>query len=134
MINLGEVIDNHTLMTLFKCGNSGGMRRSKATNSLVLIVDHTKPFYKDTWENNNVLHYTGMGKFGDQDLQYKQNKTLNESRTNGIELHLFEVYEPNKYQYKGEVYLSEAPFQSKQKDEEGKIRNVWIFPLRVKSK
>ena len=58
-----------------------------------------------------------MGKTGDQDLEYMQNKTLAESNTNGIEVHLFEVFEPNKYIYQGIGVLAGDPYQEEQYDE-----------------
>lgn len=39
----------------------GGMRRSKTTNTLVIVSDYTKGIYHDKWIGG-VLHYTGMGK------------------------------------------------------------------------
>ena len=36
--------------------------------------------------------YTGMGLIGNQDFHYMQNKTLYESRTNGVTVYLFEVF------------------------------------------
>lgn len=43
----------------------GGMRRPKATGTLVLISDNTKGLYSDK-RNKGVFHYKGMGKIGDQ--------------------------------------------------------------------
>ena len=50
-------------------------------------------YYKtsnDKWYGTE-LHYTGMGQEGDQTLNGNQNGTLYNSRTSGIEVHLFEV-------------------------------------------
>lgn len=41
-LNIGDVIKNGDIVDIFKCGNMGGMRRSKTTNTLVLISDYTK--------------------------------------------------------------------------------------------
>ena len=71
-----------------------------------------------------------MGKIGDQDINFMQNKTLNNSKTNGIEVFLFEVFEPKKYVFGGRVELAGEPYQEKQKDDEDNMRNVWIFPLK----
>ncbi len=87
---LGAVLTNRQLMDVFKCGVSGGMRRSRATNSLIIISDPTKATYEDRWEGE-VFHYTGMGLEGDQSLDYAQNKTLARSSELGIDLFLFEV-------------------------------------------
>lgn len=129
-LKIGQAITNYELRTTFLCGNMGGMRRSRSTNTLVIISDHTKGLYEDKWFGD-TLHYTGMGKKGDQDINTSQNKTLNESNTNEVDVFLFEVFESNKYIYRGQVQLSENPYQEKQKDEDGILRNVWIFPVKV---
>lgn len=51
------------------------MRKSNTHNCLVLISDHTKGLYEDRWYGDD-LHYTGMGKTGDQVLDGNQNGTL----------------------------------------------------------
>ena len=73
-----------------------------------------------------------MGKVGNQDINFMQNKTLNESRTNGVQVHLFEVYTRGSYTYKGEVELAGNPFSETQLDDHGNQRQVWMFPLRIK--
>lgn len=86
---IGETVTNAQIVESFKVGNMGGMRRSKKTNTLVIICDHTKGLYDDKWYGD-VLHYTGMGKVGDQTLAGNQNGTLYNSSTNGVAVHLFE--------------------------------------------
>lgn len=130
-IKPGDVIVNQQLSTLFQIGTQGGMRRSTTTNSLVLISDQTKSFYKDEWKGD-ILHYTGMGMTGDQDINYMQNRTLAESKTNGAGVHLFEVYEPGRYTYRGMVELAGEPYKKNQKDKNGNNRKVVIFPLALK--
>lgn len=126
---IGDIVTHRQLIDTFKVGNMGGMRRSKTTNSLVIIADHTKELYNDIWCGDE-LHYTGMGKSGDQILN-KQNRTLAESDANGISVHLFEVFEPSKYVYKGIVKLCGEPYQEDQEDIDGNMRKVWIFPLII---
>ncbi|MEN8401095.1 hypothetical protein [Acinetobacter towneri] len=36
----GDILSNQDLGILFGCGNSGGMRRAKKTNSLIIISSH----------------------------------------------------------------------------------------------
>ncbi len=129
---IGEVVTNPQIVDTFKVGNMGGMRRSKTTNTLVIICDHTKGLYDDKWYGD-VLNYTGMGKVGDQTLEGNQNKTLYESKNNGIPVHLFEVLVPRQYIYQGEVELASTPFQENQYDDHGNERKVWIFPLKSKA-
>ena len=126
----GEILNNKELSKLFICGNMGGMRRSHKTNTLVIVSDHTKGLYDDKWFGNH-LHYTGMGKTGDQSVTFSQNRTLNESDTNGVAVHLFEVYKPGEYVYQGEVRLSGKPYQEQQPDIEDNPRLTWMFPLAL---
>jgi len=130
----GDIITNDKLTDIFGCSPQGGMRRSKKTNTLVLISNHDKlnnP-YNDRWIGN-IFHYTGMGMEGDQSLDFKQNKTLANSKNNpNLGVFLFEVFEPKKYVYVGEVELADRIYQEKQRDANGINRNVWIFPLKLK--
>lgn len=126
---IGQVVTHDALTQAFKCGNMGGMRRSKATNSLVIISDHTKGLYEDKWYRD-VLHYTGMGKSGDQSLSFMQNKTLAECNYNSVDVHLFEVLAASQYIYRGKVTLASSPYQEVQSGEDGLPRKVWMFPLQ----
>lgn len=128
-LKAGQTLSNAELAELFMCSTQGGMRRSKRTNTLVLISDQTK-LYHDRW-HGNVLHYTGMGKIGDQDILYMQNRTLFESDTNGVGIHLFEVRTPKEYTYIGRVRLASEPYWETQPDEMGNERKVCIFPLAI---
>ena len=125
--SVGEVVSHSQISDEFKCGNMGGMRRSHTTNTLVIISDHTKAIYDDKWYGDE-LHYTGMGKIGDQTLT-SSNRTLAESNTNGVSVHLFEVLQAKQYIYHGVVKLSGAPYQEMQNDDAGNPRKVWMFPL-----
>ena len=90
-LQIGEEITNNELTSIFKISLRSGANRSKRTNSLVIISNHTKDYYDDVW-HGNILHLTGMGLTGDQKLTFMQNRTLNESRTNGVRMYLFEVF------------------------------------------
>ena len=57
-----------------------------------------------------------MGLRGDQDINKQQNKTLAKAKENGIKIHLFEVFEPQKYIYRGLVELNGEPYQEEQID------------------
>lgn len=129
---INSLVNNADIVNEFQCGNMGGMRRSTNTNTLVIVSDHTKGLYEDRWVGD-VLHYTGMGKSGDQRIDFMQNKTLAESGTNNVEVHLFEVLEVRQYRYLGVVELCDTPYQEFQKDQDGLLRRVWMFPLKVLS-
>ena len=128
----GDILTNSELANYFKCGTQGGMRKSNQTNSLVLISNHLKSLYDDRWIDD-IFHYTGMGTKGDQSLDFMQNKTLVQSINSDISIFLFEVFEEKKYTYIGEVQLTSTPYKEIQPDSNGKDRNVWVFPLKLKN-
>lgn len=131
-LNQGQILNNDQLCKVFGCSPQGGMRRSLKTNTLVIISNHVESIYDDRWIDN-VFHYTGMGQKGDQSLSASQNKTLAESSTNGIEVHLFEVEKAKEYIYQGRVVLSDKPYKEIQPDADGMDREVVVFPLKLVS-
>ena len=128
-LSIGQILKNSDLVEKFKCGNMGGMRRSKATNTLVIVSDYTKGLYHDKWIGR-VLHYTGMGKNGDQDINWAQNATLARCGHNGVDVHLFEVIDAGEYIYCGRIELVDKPYTETQPGEDGNSRKVWMFPIR----
>ena len=126
----GQTLSNQDLCQTFLCSPQGGMRRSLKTNSLVLISNHVESIYDDRWVGD-VFHYTGMGQEGDQSLSFAQNRTLAESASNGVSLHLFEVERPKEYIYQGQVRLAGAPYTEMQPDQLRKLRRVYVFPLQL---
>lgn len=46
---------------------------------------------------------------------------------------MFEVLKRTEYIYQGVVELCGDPYQEKQKDEDGLLREVWMFPLKMVS-
>lgn len=127
---VGNIYSNSEIANTFKCSSMGGMRRSKETNSLVLIAKHNNPLYDDQWTDDGILNYTGMGTENDQSISYAQNKTLVIAEKEGIKVYLFESYKDNEYYYDGQVKLISAPYQSEETDINGKIRKVIKFPLK----
>ena len=125
----GEVVNHERIHSTFGCSTMGGMNYSTKTNTLVLVSNHVESIYEDKWIDD-VLYYTGMGTKGDQTLS-SQNRRLAESDTNGVEVHLFEVFRKTEYTYRGVVKLADSPYQSEQTDSENNLRKVWIFPLKL---
>lgn len=128
-LKIGQILKNADVVDTFKCGNMGGMRRSKTTNTLVIVSDYTKGIYHDKWIGG-VLHYTGMGKSGDQDIHWAQNATLAACGYNGVDVHLFEVMDAGEYVYCGRIELVDKPYTETQPGEDGVPRRVWMFPVR----
>ena len=48
-LSIGNVYTNNEIMDAFECAFMGGMRRSKKTNTLVLVCDHTKRLSDDKY-------------------------------------------------------------------------------------
>ena len=131
-LKIGESYINEDIMRIFLVSGQGGMRKSNRANSLILFALHnTGNPYEDKWDDQGVMHYTGMGLAGDQSIDYAQNRTLAESRTNDIDVHLFESFEPKEYIYRGQVQLAGDPYYERQKDEACNERQVVKFPLRL---
>lgn len=128
VLSINVVLNNKQLCEIFLCAPQGGMRRSLRTNSLTLISDKTKLY--DDQVLGDIYHYTGMGQSGDQKMS-GQNLTLAESNHNEVEIHFFEVINSKEYTYRGQVELAGKPYQAQQKDQDGRQRLVWIFPLRL---
>ena len=129
---IGENYTNEQITTIFRVGNMGGMRKSNTKNALVLISFHSSidRLYSDYWKED-TLYYTGMGQNGDQDINFAQNKTLAESKTNGVTVYLFEVFQEQVYKYRGIVELTGDPFLKEELDATGNPRKVWKFPLKL---
>lgn len=129
---VGEEYTNNEIVEMFKVSIMGGMRKSNSKNALVLISYHagTERLFDDYWKDN-VLYYTGMGQFEDQDINYGQNRTLAESDKNGVTVYLFEMFSSQKYQYRGIVRLADKPFQEEGIDAHGRSVKRWKFPLKL---
>jgi 5-methylcytosine-specific restriction protein A len=127
---VGESVSNRVIMDTFQCKSIGGIRYSTATNTIVLIANHTiKPYVNRYDSNENVFLYTGEGQIGDQEMAHG-NKRLNSARFEGTPVYLFEHFDDSRgYVYSGSVLVGE-PYQETQSNEKGESRRVWIFPLK----
>ena len=124
---IGQSVSNKQIMSEFVCKNSGGIRYSTTTNSIVLIANHNFGLYKDRLVSS-TFHYTGEGQQGDQTMT-RGNKRLNSARFGYISVHLFEHFPGESgYRYSGPVLVGE-PHQETQRDINNRPRLVWIFPL-----
>lgn len=131
-LELNKIYTNNEIADIFKCSTSGGMKKSKRTNSLVLVAKHGDSSYEDSWTDDNILYYTGMGLTGDQDINFRYNKDLAFSNETDIKVYLFESFVDNEYYYRGEVYLCGEIFSVMEPDIEGNMRKVYKFPLKPK--
>lgn len=132
----GDVYSNAQIMEIFRVSNSGGIRFSTKTRSLVIFSFHQSVNqkdvpYQDSWEKD-TLHYTGQGKEGDQELT-RNNKKIVEANQDNITIHLFESFVSREYIYRGIVYLSNNPYKVSELDANHNYRLVYKFPLTIKN-
>lgn len=129
-LKIGDKIGNKDIAELFLCSNQGGVRKSKKTNTIVVIAKFDNCSYKHR-KDGDILYFTGMGKNGNQEMK-RQNKSILQAKEEGFSLHLFELYEEKTYEYAGEVELVDQPIIEEQADDTGNLRDVFMFPLKVK--
>jgi len=129
-LKIGDKVGNKDIAELFLCSNQGGVRKSKKTNTIVLIAKFDNCSYKHR-KDGDITYFTGMGKNGNQQMK-RQNKSILMAKEEGFNLHLFEVYEEKTYIYAGEVELVEKPVIEQQNDDSGSLRDVFMFPLKKK--
>ncbi len=66
-LNPGDTLISSQLTEIFRCSSQGGMRRSLKTQTLVIVAKHFDKIYEDRWQDD-VFHYTGMGRNGMSDV------------------------------------------------------------------
>ena len=134
-LKIGDFLSNSELSKKFTVSIMGGMRFSTENNILVLITKiHDNP-YPDRWEGNK-LYYTGMGRKGDQSIDFQSNKKLNSiyyTEKITTKLVLFINTDQNKYLYCGEVKTIGRPYFKYQYFTKNEKRKIIIFPLIVKN-
>jgi len=133
-IRPGTELTSTDLKSVFKGQEEGGMRYSKATNSLLLVTDRKKlsatSIYRDEWIDG-VLHYRGTGQRGDQNIGFAGNSRLMHAATDDTGVHLVERSGKGRYRYLGRVDLAGDPYRRNEVDADGKMRLAWVFPLRL---
>lgn len=136
-IEPGAELSHSELTQRFQCQQGKGMRCSRATNSLVLVVDHTHKhsisIYADEWDDAGVMHYRGTGLRGDQSLKYEGNRWLRDAEKNGTGVFLFEKEQSGRFLFRGTARLADEPYRRREPDADGEMRWVWVFPLSLAS-
>jgi len=135
-ISPGTELTSKELRSVFQGQEQGGMRYSKATNSLVLVTHPKKlsaaAIYGDEWVEG-ALHYRGTGQRGDQSLSFAGNSRLMNAATADTGVHLVERRGSGRYRYLGRVGLAGDPYRRNEADVDGNMRQVWVFPLQLLS-
>lgn len=133
-IEPGTELTAKELNGIFRGQEQGGMRYSKVTESLLLVTDQKKlsgaSIYGDEWVDGR-LHYRGAGQRGDQSLDFAGNKRLVHAESDDTAIHLVERTSKGRYRYLGRAELESQPYRRNELDADGKMRLVWVFPLRV---
>lgn len=132
----GNTYTNNEIVKYFRVGNMGGMRKSNTQHALILISKAEDPApgheYDDFFDEDGILHYTGMGQEGDQKYTHG-NKILGDSVTTGITVHMFMRHGSDDYVYRGVVTLAGDPYQEIEPDKNKQLRKVYKFPLKFSS-
>lgn len=58
---------------------------------------------------------------------------MSQSQVNGVQVFLFEQFKVNEYTYLGPVELISEPYTEQQPGQNGHLRTVYIFPLKLKN-
>jgi hypothetical protein len=132
-IRPGIELTSKELNDIFRGQQQGGMRYSRATNSLVLVTDRKKlsgtSIYGDEWIDG-VLHYRGTGQRGDQSIDFAGNAKLMHAERDDTGVFLVERTKHARYRYLGLVELAADPYRRNEPDADDRMRLVWVFPLR----
>lgn len=128
---VGNEYSNNYISQIFKVTPyGGGIRSSSKTKTIVITSFHGNGIYEDHWAGD-VLHYTGQGQIGDQELK-SGNKSIIDAASRGLTIHLFEVFKPKRFYYHGIVELESHPYIAEQLDINKNNRKVYMFPLKIK--
>lgn len=140
---IGQVLTEKEVHDLFECQTTLGIRMSKKNNLFVIMsgTGSRRRIYNDKWDGDTLL-YNGTDinadATGDQTL--RRGRGNNNSQLYHVwdtpedakpQIFLFVKRQSNRCVFKGEVTLSQKPYQITRHDDQTK--KVWIFPLKLKS-
>ena len=122
-----QIINNRTLMNLYKCACEGGIRYSSKTNTIVLVINNTKSGRPNIWRGN-IVDFAGRPE-KNPDVLTGANRRLENFLENNGQIFLFEVNKPGEYEQKGQV-KSAGPYKMEKDSAE---KPYPVFPLEVDS-
>jgi len=67
-LKIDQILENKEIAEIFLCSNQGGIRKSKKTNTIVLLAKFNNCSYQHRKEGD-ILYFTGMGKKGNQEMK-----------------------------------------------------------------
>lgn len=126
---VGNVYTNAQLNEETGCSIMGGIRVAHSTRSIVLV--HVPgSVYNDRIDpaDSRIFLYTGQGLEGDQELT-RGNLALSNVNITDVTIHFYIKERPNEYRYQGEYQLVGDVFEEEQLDQNGDLRNVFMFPI-----
>lgn len=126
---INESYTNSDLFIMFNDFMSG-IRFNSKKNIVAVITSHNS-LYGDTWDDNNILNYTGEGQKGDQKPTSSGNRALLSAVKNNTKIYLFEKVAVNRFYYRGEVFIDGSIKTVKEYDKDGQLRYVFKFPLKL---
>ena len=130
-MQIGRSYSNKEIVETFRVGQSGGIRVSFKTNSIVLISDRFRKHpYEDSWDEKELLyHLHGQGLKGDQELS-RNNLTLANAHEQKLDIHLFITHKPKVHIYYGRFRVYQFAYASKRyPDINNQLRKVLLFDL-----
>ncbi len=134
-LEVNRIYNNLELASIFSCSTQGGMRVSLKNNTVTLInqeYSKVRPYNDTEIKSDGSFIYTGMGLEGDQQVSMNnQNGKVAFSDTNGFRLHYFIGIGKNQYKYIGEVKKNGDYYFEEEPDQNGIIRKVVKFPLKL---
>ena len=99
VLKKGEIISNRQLMNIFHCACEGGIRYATKTDTIVLVINNTKMGRPNKREGNKIFFAGQPMKGGMSGANKRLEQFLRENKN----IYLFEVNEPGRYQYCGEI-------------------------------
>jgi len=130
MSNIAATNESETIMTWSEVSGvhktrHGIYQRNGVVISLLTDFGHHNPCYPDFHGNTNeVIHYTGNGRRGDQKLD-AFNRALLAAVDSMVCVPLFNKLTPGKWQYLGKWCVGDAAYIF----DENQSRMVWKFTL-----
>lgn len=129
-LRIGELVRKYNICSLFQTSLEAGISISEETNTIVLIIYKLYEVYRDRWEKD-ILLFTASGLYGNQSMSSYLIRALYESiNIGGKDLHVFGDAGNNLYIYLGRFKREGEPFREDQPDANGKMRKVFVFPLK----
>lgn len=124
-LKAGEIITNRQLMDIFHCACEGGIRYSRKTRTIVLVVNTTKQGLPNIW-HDGILEFAGRPMKKDTGLT-GANRRLEEFLNANGDIFLFIVKLPGKYEFLGRARAA-GPMHLA---ESGENIRYPVFPLQI---